>query len=164
MLRSSSLTVEQRDKVIVLFEAGYGRSAAATLLGVSKNATRDLWDRWQIHGREALVTKKTKPTYSWEFKLEVVQKYLAGEMTSTQLAAAYGLSSRRRVKEWAQIYRDEGADGLRPKPKGRPARAPSSPPDGVDSELGRLRAENEMLRAKIAYLGKLRALRDQERQ
>lgn len=56
----------------------------------------------------------------------------------------------------------DGEDGLRPKPKGRP-RKPDSPPTGELPELERLRRENERLRAEVAYLGKLRALREQGR-
>ena len=50
---------------------------------------------------------------------------------------------------------------MRPKPKGRPGKA-RFPPVEL-SELERLRRENERLRAEVAYLGKLRALRAQER-
>jgi transposase-like protein len=108
------------------------------------------------------VEQQTKRQYSFETKLAIVRRHLAGE-AAMDLCREYGLSSRRLLTKWVRIAREEGEDGLRPGPKGRP-KAPS--PDSVEApgELERLRAENERLRAQVAYLGKLQALRDQERQ
>ncbi|WP_162943645.1 helix-turn-helix domain-containing protein [Arthrobacter celericrescens] len=106
------------------------------------------------------MTKPTKKSYSFEFKLELVERFLAGE-TAPDLAAEAGLSSPVLLKTWVRAYRREGADALRPKPKGRPRR-PASPPPAEPSELEQLRRENARLRAEVAYLGKLRALRAQK--
>ncbi|MGO4681902.1 helix-turn-helix domain-containing protein [Microbacterium sp. 2MCAF23] len=107
------------------------------------------------------MTKRVRPSYSFEFKLALVERFLAGE-PATALAEEAELSSPTLLKTWARTYRDEGEDALRPKPKGRP-RGLSAPPPGEESELERLRRENEYLRAQNAYLGKLRALMDQKR-
>lgn len=88
---------------------------------------------------------------------------MGGEATTMDLAREYNLSSHKLVGKWAQIYREEGEAGLRPKPRGRRSRASLPSPEPV-SELDRLRVENERLRAEVAYLGKLSALRDQKRQ
>ncbi|WP_216099023.1 helix-turn-helix domain-containing protein [Arthrobacter sp. SW1] len=106
------------------------------------------------------MTKPTKHSYSYEFKLALVERFLAGE-TAPDLAVEAGLSSPALLQKWVRAYRGEGADALRPKPKGRP-RKPTSPPPAELSELERLRRENERLRAEVAYLGKLRALRAQK--
>ena len=104
---------------------------------------------------------KPAKSYSFEFKLALVERFLAGE-TGPALTVEAGLSSRQLLQKWVRAYRREGEDGLRPKPKGRP-RKPDSPPPADLSELERLRRENERLRAEVAYLGKLRALREQGR-
>ncbi|WP_249124305.1 helix-turn-helix domain-containing protein [Saccharopolyspora erythraea] len=106
------------------------------------------------------MSKPGKRSFSFEFKLAVVERFLAGEPAS-ELAAEHDLSSPQLVKTWARMYRRQGEDGLRPKPKGRPPQ----PPDDTDgpSEVEQLRRENARLRAEVAYLGKLRALREQER-
>lgn len=103
----------------------------------------------------------TKRQFSFEFKLEVVERVLAGE-TSTALAEEFGLSSPTLVRTWVRQFRERGEDGLRPKPKGRP-RGSTAPLPGEESELDRLRREVEYLRAENAYLGKLRALMEQQR-
>ena len=106
------------------------------------------------------MTKPTKQSYSFDFKLALVERFLAGE-TAPDLAAEAGLSSPLLLKTWVRVYRREGADALRPKPKGRP-RKPETPPPSETSELEQLRRENERLRAEVACLGKLRALRAQK--
>jgi len=153
---------EQRQTAVALFASGHGRDAVATQLGVSPHAVRALQNRWRIWGAEA-VGRKPKQTQAYPFALkhEVVQRALAGE-TKLALAQEYGLSSPQLIAAWLRVYRAEGPDGLQPKPTGRPTRDPDAPVP-PESELERLRRENEHLRAEVAYLGKLRALRSRDR-
>jgi transposase len=161
MYASSLLSGDQREAAVAWFEKGIADTATARLLGVSRGPVKRLYRRWRIHGRGALVTKPTKQKYSFEIKLALVQRCIAGE-TAPDLAVEAGLSSPRLLETWVRAYRLEGADALRPKPKGRP-RKPDAPPPAELPELERLRRENERLRAEVAYLGKLRALRAQDR-
>jgi transposase-like protein len=101
-----------------------------------------------------------KQSYSFEFKLALVERFLAGE-TAQDLAAEADLSSPVLLKAWVRAFRREGPEALRPKAKGRP-RKPETPSTAEIPELERLRRENERLRAEVAYLGKLRALRAQK--
>jgi len=165
MHRRSTLTEVQREQAVAWFELGLGYTAVATSLGVSQWPVRKLYHRWRLRGRGALVAKPTKPSYSFEFKLALVNRFLAGE-TAPDLAAEAGLSSPDLLATWVRWYRTKGADGLRPKPKGRPpARSrPSTPRQAAEpDELERLRREIERLRAEVAYLGKLQALMAHER-
>lgn len=157
MRASSSLSKGQREAAVAWFEKGMADKATARLLSVARPPVRILYRRWRIHGQGALVTKPTKQVYSFEFKLALVQRFLAGE-AAQDLAEEVGLSAQGLLKTWARAYRRQGPDALRPKAKGRP-RKPDSPPPMVVSELEQLRRENERLRAENAYLGKLRALR-----
>jgi transposase len=104
--------------------------------------------------------KPGKRSFTFEFKLEVVRRFVDGEASALELAREYDLSSPKLVEGWVRLYRSDGEEALRPKPKGRPAAAPD--PSGL-SELDRLRAENLRLSAENAYLKKLRALREQGR-
>jgi transposase len=159
MRARSSLAEAQREAAVALFEKGVGYRAAARLLDAPRVPVRALYGRWRIHGQGVLVSRPAK-SYSFEFKLALVERFLAGE-TGPDLAVEAGLASRELLQKWVRAYRLEGEDGLRPKPKGRP-RKPDSPPVELP-ELERLRRENERLRAEVAYLGKLRALREQGR-
>ncbi|MGW6935509.1 transposase [Lentzea sp. NPDC054927] len=105
--------------------------------------------------------KRDARVYSFEVKLEVVRRFAAGEATAVELAGEYGLSSPKLVQSWAREVRRGGEDALRPKRKEpRPEVGPGS---GGTGELERLRAENLRLAAKVAYLEKLRVLREQGR-
>jgi transposase len=139
---------------------GIGYRAAARLLDAPWVPVRALYGRWRIHGQGVLVSRPAK-SYSFEFKLALVLRFLAGE-SGPELAVEAGLASRELLQKWVRAYRMDGEDGLRPKPRGRP-RKPDSPPPAELPELERLRRENERLRAEVAYLGKLRALREQGR-
>jgi transposase-like protein len=104
--------------------------------------------------------KPGKPSFTFEFKLEVVRRFVAGEATALELAREHDLSSPTLVERWVRAYRRDGEDALRPKRKGRPAKPVDT---SGPSELERLRAENLQLSARVAYLEKLRALREQGR-
>ena len=157
----SSLSEAQRQSAVALFEAGWGDSAVSTKLGVSRWPIRRLYNRWQIRGGTTLVAKPTKRVFSLEFKLAAVQRHLSGE-TRAALAKEFQLSSPTLIDTWTRQYRTAGEDGLRPKPKGRTKKDPNAAVK-PESELQRLRRENERLRAEVAFLGKVQALGDEER-
>jgi transposase len=102
----SSLSEDQREAAVAWFEKGIADSAAARLLGVSRGPVKLLYRRWKIHGRGALMAKPTKEVYSFEFKLALVERFIAGE-TAPDLAAEVGLSSSGLLKRWAREYRRE---------------------------------------------------------
>ena len=161
MPANSSLSEAQRQSAVALFEAGWGARAVSTTLGVSRSAIGRLRDRWLVRGGTTLVAKPTKRVFSFEFKLGAVQRYLSGEARA-DLAKEFQLSSPQLIDKWTRQYRAAGEDGLRPKPKGRPKKD-SGAVRQPESELQRLRRENERLRAEVAFLGKVRALGDGER-
>lgn len=66
-----------------------------------------------------------KRSFSFEFKLEAVRRFLAGE-TKLDLARELGLSSPKLIETWARTYRNEGEDGLRPKRQARWAVLPGN--------------------------------------
>ena len=156
----SSLSDDQRAAAVALFDAGWGPDAVAARLEFGLNAVRRLYDRWRVRGSGALVAKPTKRSFSFEVKLEIVSRFLGGE-TKADLAREYDLSSPKLIETWARKYRNEGEDALRPKTLGRPPGETAEPSEA--SELARLRRENARLQAEVAYLGKLRALMEQQR-
>ena len=160
MQDSSSLSEEEREAAVALFEIGWGPKSAATSLGVRSKAVYRIYNLWRVRGGTALVTKSTKRKFTFEFKLAAVRRFQAGE-SQVALAKELQLSSPDLIKKWARIYRNEGEDGLRPKSPSRSTSPPEAPAQ-PESELQRLRRENERLRAEVAFLGKVNALRDEE--
>lgn len=70
---------------------------------------------------------------------------------------------------WERQYHEGGLDALKPKLRRRQKKMPSSkppkplPPPAEDARsLEQLRKENEYLRAEVAYLKKLQALRQEK--
>lgn len=161
MRKSSSLTEQQRSAVLALFEEGFGSSAISSHLRVGRRAVERLYLLWSVRGSDAVVNRSTKKHYTVATKLEVVQRFLAGE-PRVELAREYGIPSPNLVSTWTRTYRRDGEAGLRPKPKGRPRKDPHAPiPE--PTELERLQQENEYLRMENAYLKKLKALSAHER-
>ena len=150
MRARSALSPKQRELAVGCFEEGRGADSTGVLLQVPSDRVRRLYERWRIHGRLCLVEKPTKATYSFDFKKEIVERFLAGE-SQPALAKEFQLSSPRLVQAWVRKYRAEGDEGLRPKPKGRPRTDPSTTRRPV-SELQRMQRENNRLRAENAYL------------
>lgn len=153
----STLTEHQREHLVELFEQGLGYKAAASSLNVGVKSTYRLYNRWQLHGKLCLMEKPTKTQYSFETKKEIVDRFLAGE-TAMDLAAEYHISSSFLVETWVREWRKHGDEALKPKRHGRPPGPSIKLPL---SEEEKLRRENKRLLAEVAYLKKLRDLRDQ---
>lgn len=155
MYLKSTLSHSDAVSAVELFEQGFTAKSVAMSLDLARSPVQMFYQRWQIRGSEALVTGDRKQ-YDFETKLEVVRRHVRGE-SGRALAGEYDLPSPGTVANWTSIYRREGGDGLRPKRRGRPPTDHrDSPPK---SEIETLRLEIERLRAEVAYLGKLRALR-----
>ena len=107
------------------------------------------------------MTKPTKRSFSFEFKLDAVRRFLAGE-SKVALAKELQLSSPELIEKWARQYRNEGETVCA---RSRRAARRQSPGDCEQAGIGAGAAapENERLRAEVAFLGKVRALRDEER-
>ena len=159
MYRNGTLSHADAVSAVELFEQGFTARSTALALNLSGNPVQMLYQRWQLRGSGALMTRERRQ-YDFETKLTVVLRHLKGE-SGRALSEEYDLPSPTTVANWTVIYRRDGEDGLRPKRRGRPPADRTNQP--AQSELETLRRENERLRAEVAYLGKLRALRSQAR-
>lgn len=156
MRTDSTLTETQRETIIALFEAGYGADVVGHRLQINRYLVRDIYNRWRLRGRYALVAQPTTQRYPYEVKLQAVLRCLAGE-SKMALAEEYGLASPKTLATWVRVYRAEGAAGLQPKQRGRPPQT-AEIGDQEETDVERLQREILYLEAEVAYLKKLRAL------
>ncbi len=103
-----------------------------------------------------LVSKPTKNQCSINTKKQILARQKAGE-SKHALAEEFGLSSPSLISHWVWQVNKGGIDALRPKPKGR-HKGSARPATLTEEE--KLRRENERLKAEVAYLKKLRDLRE----
>ena len=106
--------------------------------------------------------KRERKVYTSEFKLEVVEDMRANHLSAHMAAQKYGIGNKETVKNWERIYLEEGSAGLSVERRGR-ANAFSGTIKGRKSALSKeveagLIAENQYLKAEVAYLKKLQAL------
>ncbi|MEI7548632.1 MAG: helix-turn-helix domain-containing protein [Actinomycetota bacterium] len=159
MYSKSTLSHSDAVTAVEMFEQGFTAKSVAISLSLARSPVQILYGRWQLRGSGALVTRERRQ-YDLETKLDIVRRHVKGESGRT-LCEEYGLPSTSTVANWTSIYRRDGEDGLRTKRRGRP---PTDRGDAsAKTEIQSLHAENERLRAEVAYLGKLRALRSPER-
>ena len=93
-----------------------------------------------------------------ETKVAAARDHVENGMTKTEVMAKYASASIAPLERWCREYRAGGPEALGPKPKGRPKGAKSKPRPKPTREQ-ELAEQVAYLKAKVAYLEKLRALR-----
>lgn len=78
MYTRSTLTQTEAASVIELFEEGFTAKSVALALDLTPNPVQMLFQRWQLRGAGALVTRERRQ-YPFETKLEIVRRHVAGE-------------------------------------------------------------------------------------
>ncbi len=82
-----------------------------------------------------------------------------------ETADQFNLNNPSLIARWMKEFNEQGVEGLKPKPKGRPSmsKKPNKQTKKEEKKLTReaeLERENELLRLENAYLKKLRAFRE----
>jgi transposase-like protein len=100
--------------------------------------------------------------YSGEFKQTVVETMRKEHLSYRDTARQFEITGHHRVILWERIYLEEGPEGLYLERRGR-ASTVSGTQKGRKPKLDKkieedLIAENQRLRAEVAYLKKLNAL------
>ena len=110
-------------------------------------------------------------SYSFEYKLGVVELYLSSEISYQNLALQEEIANPAMIADWVNRFRIAGPDALRPRKKGR--RKTLSKPDNnthnkpveessIDTSAEHVKElEDELLKLRIenAFLKELRRLR-----
>ncbi len=147
--------------VSLVLDEGFSIVDVSMRLGTVRSQVQRWLSHYEAHGASGLSMRWC--TYSVDFKLAVILHKRKNDLSLRQTAADFGIPSESRIFQWERLYDRHGLPGLSPKQRGRrPAMTdkkpkkhkPADPPSPYDA----LVAENERLRAEVAYLKKLRAL------
>ena len=90
---------------------------------------------YKSQGYEGLKVKRENTKYTLEFKLNVVNLYLTGEMSYQSLANELKINNPSMIVRWVSDFREKGIDGLKSKKRGRPSKMPKSPKKSKDIKI-----------------------------
>ena len=150
-------------------EGQQGYKRLARQYGPGPTTIRRWVKHYEEHGLSGLQKKFSH--YSAEFKLAVLQRMRQEELSALQATTLFDIRGGAGVvRRWESQYHEGGFQALEPKARGRPTKMPTTEPPKPPlplpemSSLEQLLQENEYLRAEVAYLKKLRALRQAKEQ
>ena len=147
-----------REQAAQMFERGFGYGLTARKLGVSAATVREWQKMYRVIGKGGFLAMGVKHTkYDYETKVAAAAAVVDGGMSKPEAMMRFGIASATPLKQWCRLYREGGAQALKPKPKGRPKG--SVPPTREEELTERVRK----LEAQVAYLKKSIALKAQKR-
>ncbi|WP_215492601.1 helix-turn-helix domain-containing protein [Fenollaria sporofastidiosus] len=104
---------------------------------------------YKTQGYEGLKVKRENTQYTLEFKLNVVNLYLTGEMSYQSLANELKINNPSMITRWVNDFRKKGVEGLSSKKRGRSSKMSKSPKKlkntKVESSANITNSENESL-------------------
>ena len=147
---------EARRRAAEMFASGYGRRAVAGLLLIPEDTVRQWQRTYRAVGLEGLLTMgKKQAVYDYETRVAAARAVVEYGMTRAEAMARFGVASQAPLDRWCRLYREGGAEALRPRPKGRPRGSAAPAPRTREREL---EERVRKLEAQVAYLKKFRAL------
>ena len=148
---------EERLLAVKLCLGGRPLKSVARQLGINKDYISEWLLRYKREGESGLQKHPVKRADFAE-KCKIVCEFVEKGVPLHKICAAHQVS-RSALKAWIRIYRKGGYEALRDiKPQGRPKNMGRPKKKEPQTELERLRYENEYLRAEVALLKKVRAL------
>ena len=150
-----------REQAVKMFESGFGYGLTARKLGMSAATVREWQKMYHVIGRNGLLAMGVKQArYDYETKVAAAKAVVDGGMSKPEAMARFGIASTTPLKQWCRLYRQGGAQALKPKPRGRPKGSVRAVPPTREEELD---ARVRKLEAQVAYLKKSIALKAQRR-
>ena len=150
-----------REQAAQMFKKGHGYRLTAKRLGVSAATVREWQKMYRAIGRSRFLAMGIKQArYDYETKVAAAKAVVDGGMSKPEAMMRFGIASATPLKQWCRLYRQGGAQALKPKPKGRPKGSVRAVPPTREEEL---QERVRKLEAQVAYLKKSIALKAQRR-
>ena len=146
-----------------LHDAGLGRRAIGAALGVPHEAVRRWLEKYRAGGTELLLKMGGKQArYDYETKVAAARAVVDGGMAKPEAMERFGIASATPLRQWCRLYREGGAEALRPRPKGRPrgsgaTGAPRTREQELEERVRKLEAQVAYLKKSIALKAELRS-------
>lgn len=143
--------LESRRRAVELFDAGVGCKPAAEALSVPRETVREWQWVYRAFGSEALLSMGGKQSrYTFEQRVAAASAVVDGGMAKADAMAEFGIRSKSPLERWCRLYREGGAEALRPRPKGRPRGSRSKPRARTREQ--ELEERCRRLEAEVAYI------------
>lgn len=151
-------SIEERLLAVQKCLEGYAPRGVGRMLGIKEHYVSEWLERYRQNGIAGLQKRPNKHA-NFEEKCKIVCEYAEKHVPLHHVCAKYHVSLSS-VNRWAAAYRKGGYDALRDiKPQGKGRKGMGRPKkQEPQTELERLRYENEYLRAEVALLKKVRDL------
>ena len=150
-----------REQAVEMFERGFSYRLTAKRLGVPAETVRHWQKTYRAIGKDGLLAMGVnRATYDYETKVAAARAVVDGGMSKPEAMVRFGIASATSLKKWCRLYREGGAQALKPKPKGRPKGSVRAVPPTREEEL---QERVRKLEAQVAYLKKSIALKAQRR-
>jgi transposase len=155
--------VKFKRKVVREYLSGKGGyKILAAKFDIADSMVRKWVGAYQYHGSAGIDRQRGR--YTCEFKLEVLHRLAAENLSCREMAAMYNIGNPHSITMWQQQHeRGElrSPQSISPLDNSVPTKKKTSPrpPKSKQSEqVDSLRRENQRLRAEVAYLKKVSAL------
>ena len=160
---------EFKKKVVEAYLRGEGGyQILSKKFGLKSTRQIGYWVKaYKKFGDEGLKVLENGRIYPFEFKLLVVESYLKGNGSYSELGLKYGILNHRVIGSWVKKYKKDGPDALKNPPEGREytveyqKKRPSKPKKQkkiTEEEFKRIEEENYHLRMENDFLKAMRRL------
>ena len=166
---------EFKKQIVLDYLSGKGSyEYLARQYGMSDKKDLRTWvNNYRAFGDSGLLRSRKSKTYTFEYKLHVIELYLSSEVSYQELAVQEGIRNPAQICKWVNAFQIAGPDALRPRKKGRKKSLDSininkikpdetTSADTSSERIKQLEDELLMLRIENAYLKELRRLRLEE--